>query len=43
MDNNTDIELFETPISEWEEEDIFYDCQEVISEDYQGNPSNQIT
>ena len=35
---NIDHELFEDANDNINEDDIFYDCQEVISEDCQGNP-----
>ena len=35
---NINHELFENANDSLKEDDIFYDCQEVISEDYQGNP-----
>ena len=36
---NIDYELFEDANDIINKEDIFYDCQEVVCEDYQGNPS----
>ena len=35
---NTDHELFEDALHTLEDNNIFYDCQECLTEDYQGNP-----
>ena len=40
---NTDHELFEDAYDTLDDEDIFYDCHETLTEDYQGNPTQMDT